>query len=70
MSEVGVVSVVSVAVEQGVAEGLVDIPCAIRKIRTLLPTAIASLVSTLALSRTYRSLVNHSPLLRMKWNWC
>ena len=42
------VSVVSVAVEQGVAEGLVDIPCAIRKIRTLLPTAIASLVSTLS----------------------
>ena len=66
----GVVSVVSVAVEQGVAEGLVDIPCAIRKIRTQLPTAIASLVSTLALSRTYRSLVNHSLLLRMKWNWC
>jgi protein tyrosine phosphatase len=58
VSEVGVVSVVSVAVEQGVAEGLVDIPCAIRKIRTQLPTAIASLDEMELVLKTVTALLN------------
>lgn len=46
VSEVGVVCVVSVSVEQGLAEGLVDIPSVIRRTRTQLPTAISCLVSS------------------------
>ena len=45
VKECGVVCVVMVAVEQGLAEGLVDIPSAVRRVRAQLPTAVSSLVS-------------------------
>ena len=44
VSVCGVVCVVMMVVQQGLAEGVVDIPRAVRKIRAQLPTAISSMV--------------------------
>lgn len=45
VSMCGVVCVVMLAVQQGLTEGLVDIPHTVRRIRAQLPTAVSTMVS-------------------------
>ena len=52
--ECGVVCVVMMAVEQGLAEGLVDIPSAVRRVRSQLPSAVSSMVR---LTHTHQSVL-------------
>ena len=44
MSVCGVLCAVVILVEQGLTEGLVDIPLTVRRIRTQLPTAVSTMV--------------------------
>ena len=48
------VCVVMMAVEQGLAEGLVDIPSAVRRVRSQLPSAVSSMVR---LTHTHQSVL-------------